>query len=225
MTISNPFARRPRAIDLRDTAQYRLLYELDMRNPMDFFRRYLFNINLGSLAFFIFALVTIAMFATELASNGYVEDSKAVQVVLALIGSLLIVPVHEGIHAITYKAIGAPAVKFVTEWSKGLIYTVADRFVVDQREYVWLAFTPLFVISLFLGGAYFLAPEYDVLIAGLLCFHTLSCIGDIAIINFLWVHRDEAVFSYDDLKVHKSYFYARLENLPTDTPNPPTNQR
>ncbi|MCS7059595.1 MAG: DUF3267 domain-containing protein [Anaerolineae bacterium] len=203
--------RRPRPIDLRDLAQYELICELDMREPGDFLRRYMFRFNLGSLAFFLFALVTVAMFIAELTNPAYTGESTLTQLVLALIGSVVVVPIHEGIHALTYKAIGAPAVKFMAEWRKGLIYTVADRFVVNQREYVWLAIMPVLVISAALGGLYFVAPEYDLFIAGLLCFHTVSCVGDIAIVNFLWEHRERVIFSYDDCKLHRSYFYARRD--------------
>ncbi len=225
MTISQPPARRLRPIDLHDASQYELICELDMRNPMDFFGRYMLKLNLGSLAFYIFAVVTAGMFIAELTNPSYSAGSSAIQIILALIGSVVIVPVHEGIHAVTYKAIGAPAVRFVAEWRKGLIYTIADRFVVNQREYLRLALTPLIAISVVLGGLYFLIPERDLLIAGLLCFHTLSCIGDIAIVNFLWTRRDHVIFSYDDLKLHKSYFYAQRASATAETPNAPANQR
>lgn len=225
MTIHHPPARRPRPIDLRDTSQYELICELDMRNPTDFLGRYMFRLNLGSLAFYIFVVVTVGMFIAELTNPSYTAESSMAQIILALIGSVVIAPVHEGIHAVTYRAIGARVVKFVAEWRKGLIYTIADRFVVNQREYVWLAVTPLVAISIALGGLYFLTPEYDLFIAGLLCLHTLSCLGDIAIVNFLWAHRDQVIFSYDDHKLRKSYFYAQRTATTADAPNPPANQR
>lgn len=150
----------------------------------------MFKLNLGSLAFYIFAMVTAGMFIVELTNPNYSADSAIAQLVLALTGSVAIVPVHERIHAVTYKAIGAPKVRFIAEWRKGLILTIADRFVVNQREYLWLAIAPLLVISAALGGLYFLTPEYNLFIAGLLCFRTLSCVGDIAIVNFLWLRRE-----------------------------------
>ncbi|MGQ9902743.1 MAG: DUF3267 domain-containing protein [Anaerolineae bacterium] len=225
MTIRQPPVRRPRAADLRDTSQYQLIYELDMRNPMDFFGRYMFKLNLGSLAFYIFAVVTAGMFIAELTNPSYGAGSSVIQIILALIGSVVIVPVHEGIHAVTYKIIGAPAVRFVAEWRKGLIYTIANRFVVNQREYMWLAVTPLFAISIALGVLYFLTPEYDLFIAGLLCFHTLSCVGDIAIVNFLWERRDQTLFSYDDDTLRKSYFYVQQAAATAGASNPSANQR
>jgi len=225
MTNRQPPARRLRPIDLHDASQYELICELDMRNPMDFFARYAFRLNLGSLAFYIFAVVTIGMFIAELANPGYSSESRLNQVIWLAIGYVAVLPIHENIHAVIYKAIGAPAVRFITDWRKGLIYTIADRFVVNQREYVWLAVAPLIAISVALGGLYFLIPEQDLLIAGLLCFHTLSCIGDIAIVNFLWTRRDQVIFSYDDLKLHKSYFYAQRASATAETPNAPANQR
>ncbi len=222
MTIGHSHARRPRVIDLRDASQYQLICELDMRNPMDFLGRYMFRLHLGSLAFYIFAAVTAGMFIAELTSPSYTQASRVAQLILALIGSVVIAPIHEGIHAITYKLIGAPAVKFVAEWRKGVIYTIADRFVIDQREYLWLAVTPLFAINIALGGLYLLTSEYSLFIAGLLCLHTLSCIGDIAIVNFLWERRDQTIFSYDDYTLHKSYFYMQRSG---DAPNGAANQR
>lgn len=211
-------ARRPRPIDLHDTTQYQLICELDLRNPMDFLGRYMFRLSLGSLAFYIFAAVTAGMFITELTSPAYSDDARLIQLILALIGSVAIAPLHEGIHALTYRMIGARAVRVLAEWRKGLIYTIADRFVVNQREYLWLAVSPLLVISVALGGLYFVAPEYDLLIAGLLCFHTLSCLGDIAIVNFLWEHREQVILSYDDHTLHRSYFYAQRSGGATDAP-------
>jgi len=225
MTNRQPPARRLRPIDLHDASQYELICELDMRNPMDFFARYAFRLNLGSLAFYIFAVVTIGMFIAELTNPSYTSGSRLSELIWLMIGYVAALKVHEDIHALTYKAIGAPAVRFVAEWRKGLIYTIADRFVVNQREYLRLALTPLVAISVVLGGLYFLIPERDLLIAGLLCFHTLSCIGDIAIVNFLWTRRDQVIFSYDDLKLHKSYFYAQRASATAETPNAPANQR
>lgn len=83
---------------------------------MNFPEQYMFKLNLGSLAFYIFAVVTAGMFIVELTNPNHSADSAIAQLVLALTGSVAIVPVHERIHAVTYKAIGAPKVRFIAEW-------------------------------------------------------------------------------------------------------------
>ena len=204
-------ARRPRASDLRDATQFRLVGELAMDKPAEFIRSHMWKTDPASLAFYTFLLVSAVLFGWELFVGTYQEGDRVIQLVFGALLSVALMPIHEAIHWAVYKWLGAPKVKFVAEWRKGLVYTIADRFVVTGREYMGLAAAPVLALSATLGLAYIALPEFGLVFSGLMCVHAISCIGDIAVINFIRAQDGQPLYAYDDSQLRKSYFYVKLD--------------
>ena len=217
MTVE--FVRSPSVAGLEDASRYELLATFPFADPMAFIARYVFAANLTNLAFYGFLVFTLGLFVAALMSARPPAGELLAQLALMMVVMFaLLIPLHESIHAAVYKLIGANGVTFRLIPRQLVVYTVADRFVIGAAEYVWLAVMPVVVVSAVLLVLMALMPGWGVFVSGLLAFHASSCVGDFAIVNFLWRHRRKRVYAYDDVTAQRSYFYAERAGAggPTD---------
>jgi hypothetical protein len=125
---------------------------------------------------------------------------------------LVLIPVHEGVHALVYWLMGARDIRFGFSLRNLYAYAIAHRFVVDRREFIWLALAPTLVIN---GGLLILAGFSEPLrffALALSLLHFSSAAGDWAMLSYLWEQRAYAVFTYDDAATQSSFFYRRIES-------------
>jgi hypothetical protein len=125
-----------------------------------------------------------------------------------VISFFLLLPFHEWLHGITYQYFGAKDVRYKFELRKMLAYAVAHNFIADRREFTWVALMPTIVINCVLTLLTILFPVYQLYFLTTLLLHISGTSGDFALLNFLWVHRDREVYTYDDADSQVSYFYA-----------------
>jgi len=124
--------------------------------------------------------------------------------------SLLLVPVHEALHAIAYKMVGAPLVSFDAQWKKLVFMAVAHRFVASRNEFIVVALAPFLVISLVLGPlAIVLGGGSDMFFLGMVLAHASMCSGDFALLAYFELHNGKELVSYDDRYLKKSWFLVR----------------
>ncbi len=123
---------------------------------------------------------------------------------------VVLLPLHELIHGLGYKLVGAKAVSYHADWRKLTFYAAADGFVASTREFCGVALAPFTIINAGLVLGYVLAePPVAWVCLGALWLHTGGCAGDFALVNFLYKHRRQALVTYDDVGAAKSFFYAR----------------
>lgn len=135
------------------------------------------------------------------------------QLILGILtGSLLLIPVHELLHGLAYRLLGAKRIKFGANLQQFFFYVTADRFPVGRYELYFLAMFPFALInSMALIVIFAWMPQF-IYFAGFLLFsHNLMCIGDFAIVNYVSKQTGE-VFSYDEIEEKKSYFFKRVAN-------------
>jgi hypothetical protein len=131
------------------------------------------------------------------------------------IGSLLVftilIPVHEGLHGLAYKMVGAHKISFGVNWRMFYFYAVADRFISDRKSFKFIALTPFICISLFAIIAIIFGSIAGKWISiGILVLHTTACAGDFAMLSFYEEYQDaEELLTYDDVSQKQSYFYVR----------------
>lgn len=130
--------------------------------------------------------------------------------VFALIALVLVIlPLHEGLHAIAYRLIGARDIRW--DWSPRMlaVWVIAHRFVVGTRGFVFVALAPFVVLNaLLIAGSVFF-PKYAVLLLFVLLVHLHGCAGDWSLLNFVWLNRERGFLTYDDAVAGKSYFFGR----------------
>ncbi len=123
---------------------------------------------------------------------------------------VVLLPLHELIHGLVYKLLGAKAVSYHADWRKLTFYAAADRFVASTREFCGVALAPFTILNAGLLLGYALAePPVAWVCLGALWLHTGGCAGDFALVNFLYKHRRKTLVTYDDVGAAKSFFYAR----------------
>jgi len=122
-------------------------------------------------------------------------------------GSLLIIPVHELLHGLAYRILGAKKIRFGVDFQQFIFFVTADRHPVSGIQLGFIALAPFVVINLATCLIVLL------LFPGLLLFscfflltHNIMCIGDFAMVNYVSRH-ERGLYSFDEPEKKMSYFY------------------
>ncbi|MCG2583410.1 DUF3267 domain-containing protein [Massilia sp. TS11] len=125
-------------------------------------------------------------------------------------GFLLLLPLHEWVHALVYRSSGASEVAVRYQWRTLSAYCVADQFVLGGAAFELVCMAPLLMLTPPLAlGALLLSGSWALVCTGALLVHLAACSGDVALINWIGLHERERLWTYDDVKAGKSYFFAQ----------------
>lgn len=120
--------------------------------------------------------------------------------------------IHEVLHLIVYKILGAKKTRLKALWDQGAVAAVADRFVVSEKEFYFLAFTPFVVLTT--AGIIALFNTYGWVFYGVSIFlivHATACIGDFSLAGFIYENRNQSILTFDNTEEDKSYFFIKKE--------------
>lgn len=130
--------------------------------------------------------------------------------VLALVALFLFVlPIHELLHAVAYRIVGAKDIRWDYSWRMAAVWVTAHRFVATAGPFVFVALLPFVVVNAALILAAVLVPQAAVFLLFVLLWHLHGCIGDWSLLNFIWLHRRRGFWTFDDADAGKSYFFGR----------------
>ena len=119
---------------------------------------------------------------------------------------------HELLHLLVYKILGAKKTRLKVLWDQGAVAAVADQFVVSEKEFYWLAFTPFVVLTVAGLVALFMTTGWIFYaVSFFLVIHTTACIGDFSLAGYMYENRDQEIYTFDDVENDKSYFFVREE--------------
>jgi len=162
------------------------------------------GINLGLLICFLYALISGVTTGVTIWSRIFGQSIGGI-----IAGSFLIVPLHELIHGFAYKLLGARKIYFGADMQQFIFYVTVDRYPVSRRQLYFLAMLPFALINLAAVLILLLwAPQHSLFIFLLLLSHNIMCIGDFAVVNYVY-HVPGNVYSYDVVSEKKSYFFSR----------------
>jgi len=124
-----------------------------------------------------------------------------------------LIPIHELIHGWVYKLLGAPHVGYTANFKKMYFTAQANLFIVNYKEFLWVAFAPFVVISMScLGSLFFLVDTIYLFVPlGTLLFHTVCCSGDFALASYVYPYRKQGIVTYDDFPNKRTYFFVQNE--------------
>ena len=125
--------------------------------------------------------------------------------------SLLIV-IHELLHGIALKIAGAKSVTFGGYLKKFVFYAEADQFVINRRQFAFIALTPLVVVKLItLAGIilFYNHPVFYFLIF-VMSAHSLFCAGDIGLLTVFYKNKETEIFNFDVKAEKTSYFFRKI---------------
>ncbi|WP_157986462.1 DUF3267 domain-containing protein [Chitinophaga alhagiae] len=128
---------------------------------------------------------------------------------LGIPATFLLVPLHEMLHGLMFRGFGAKDVRYGVIWRYLMFYAVAHAYVVNYRQFRYIALAPFVVISLLCAVVFpFVPVAWQALLIGLYCFHTLCCAGDFGLCAYFYKYRHRNPVSFDDADNGISYFYA-----------------
>lgn len=119
--------------------------------------------------------------------------------------------IHETIHLIAYKILGAKKTSIKIDFKKFVFLAIADQFVMGRKAFYFLAILPFAVITtLLLAGLIILNGYVHFVLLGILILHTAGCSGDFALISYFYKNKHLEIYTYDDIQKGESYFYQKI---------------
>ena len=129
---------------------------------------------------------------------------------IALSFSLLII-LHELIHGMAYKIVGAPKVTYGGNLREFVFYAAANKFVANRTSFFTVALAPFVVITVLSIVTFLVGNVYlKWLAVGVLLGHSTLCGGDFAMLSFFEEHKEKEMYTYDDMENKIMYFYERI---------------
>jgi hypothetical protein len=210
--------RNPAIEELQDPSRYNMIEELRYDSIIPFVFKNIGNKTLAGifyrwinifLAFFVL-IFSIYGFRTEL-----FDTAPYLRHLLWAIfsGTLLVIPLHEGLHALAYRISGAPRVYFGMDLKQMLFYVSTHRYVVGRKQFYFVALTPFAFINLAGLIILFFSNPYITLFIGIfLLLHNLMCIGDFAMVSFFEKRKNSNLYTYDEHFQRTSYIFEEADS-------------
>ncbi len=203
----------PPTIDELSSSDYALLGEFTHDTLIDFVVEHFFRRTswLTWLHHAMSAATLVAIAAVAIVQGRGVLRCLA-DFVLALVALFLfILPLHELLHAVAYRLIGARDIRWDYSLRMAAVWVIAHRFVTTVRPFVFVALAPFVVINAALIAAAIVWPQWAVFFLFTLLWHLHGSIGDWSLVNFMWLHRRRGFWTFDDADAGRSYFFGRIE--------------
>lgn len=185
---------------------------LDIYNPVPFFQKE----NKGTILFTV-TLLTFAgtgfFFGAELSKvvrDSSLLEQRGIQYLLGLSAVFLILlPIHELIHALVFYLQGARDIRFSFSKKGFAVFTVANQFVLNMQQLIVVAIAPFVSITVALAVLAWQLPNWAPFFITALCFHALCCFGDFILINYAVKYKQR--FNFDDFEKGESYFFEKAQ--------------
>jgi len=134
--------------------------------------------------FYISIILFISIFAVDLYLNDDLTRQYLAQFILGFGIGMLLIFIHEGIHALGFLYFGYSSIKFKSEISKGLWMTYVDSKVAPHHLKV-VALLPFFVISICMVIMMLTFPQFRFIFYGTILMHVSYCKGDFILASFI----------------------------------------
>jgi hypothetical protein len=124
-----------------------------------------------------------------------------------LAGSLLIIPIHELLHGLAYRMLGARKIIFGADLEQMIFFVTTNCYPVSGKQVHLLTMTPFMIINLItIAATVYLFPGGILFSAFFLLSHNIMCIGDFAISGYVSSITGK-VYTFDEPEKKISYFY------------------
>ncbi len=195
-------------------AGYQVLEKLNHQELVPFVKKYLGIRTWSSNLYYAFNILVFAGAGYALISGwnagSFTLEAGLTHLAYGLAIAFALLPVHEGIHGLAYRSQGAKKISYDANWKKFYFMAIADRFVASAREFRVVALAPFVVItSVGVLLLFWLGPEWQITVLGILLTHTAFCSGDFGLLSFFDHYRGTDVVTYDDRINQLSFFYQK----------------
>ncbi|HCE56744.1 MAG TPA: hypothetical protein DER09_02840 [Prolixibacteraceae bacterium] len=207
----------PTISELQSSGKYELIAQLNHSQIKEFVVEQL-TTKTKIISFYMYyqiLMIVVGMFfftrSIVLAFKGDSEPLYYSMAALVFCFSILII-IHELLHGIALKLAGAKRVTFGGYLKKFIFYAEADQFVINRKQFAFIALTPLFAVKLItLTGIIFLfnQPVFYFLIF-VMSAHSLFCAGDIGLLSVFYQSSENEIFTFDVKAEKTSYFFRKI---------------
>jgi hypothetical protein len=179
-----------------------------------FILRFLFARNHVTIAFLLLNvslllwLIITAVF--RISQNEISVGNAVLFAVLGGLSTVLLVPLHEGIHGLAYKIRGASRVIYRANWRKLYFMAIAPDFIVSRGSFYFIGLSPFLLISS--GGIFaslYSGAFMQIFWVSLIFVHCTMCAGDFGLMSYFASKQGEDVVTFDDALNEKTYFLSR----------------
>ncbi len=185
----------------------KIIAEVSHSELIPFLRQHLKIKRIWGMVYWVFNSLFIGYALHYLLTHNLSFDEVTKSLGLGFTMFFAFLPIHEGIHGLAYKLMGAPQISFGGDWRKLIFYAVADKFVIGNRKFLFVALTPFVLINAALLILIMSFPSYTLLFSFTLIFHTAGCFGDFSLISFMHLHRNRNILTMDSVSENKTYFF------------------
>lgn len=208
--------KKPKVKDLLSSEKYKKVAELDHTNLAPFVME---NLQKRNIFTFLFKVSVISVSATVLAQIIIRWDGGTS--FLGLLAGIAFtfsagIILHELLHLLAYLLMGATKLSIIPKWSQGAVAATADKFVLGKKGFYFLAMMPFLILTA--ATVYGLLISYGFvfyMLLSFLFFHTVSCIGDFGMASYFYENRNKILFTFDDMKQDKSFFFEFVDDKVT----------
>lgn len=163
----------------------------------------------GVMAVALAVLIALAVY-------DYAQGTHSFGTLLAYTGygvtlAFLSIPVHEYLHVLAYRYVGAEQTSYGVNWRKFYFMALAHEFVASREAFRIVALTPFGVLTLLalLGVVLAWSSAWVYTAVGFILIHTAFCGGDFALLSYFATHSHLDIVTYDDVTNNTSYFYSK----------------
>jgi hypothetical protein len=202
---------------IRNSGEFRLVKELRFNEILAFVLENIRAKNAYTVFYVLINLLFISLLSGE-SIYGFIKGVLTFKTYLAclgwgvLAGSILIIPFHEGIHALGFLLIGAKKIRFGADLKQMIFYATANNFVAGSKGFSFVAMAPFLTINvaclpIMLNSD----PEIRLFFTIMLLLHNIMCIGDFGMLSFYRQNKDKEMFTFDDIPTKTAFFYERIK--------------
>ena len=199
-----------------ETVNYILLEELNHKELIPFVQKYLKQKTLSSR---FYTLINIVFFSLIVATYFFYHDNENFSFGEVLIHffygitiTFLLVPLHEYVHVLAYKYVGAKNTSYAANFRKFYFMALADKFVANKKEFQIVALSPfVFVALICLILLFVVTIFWKFTVLGILLCHTAFCSGDFGLLSYFDYQKNKELLTYDDVEKGISYFYEKVK--------------
>jgi len=124
----------------------------------------------------------------------------------------VLIIMHELIHALAYRYVGARNLSFGMNIRKFMFYVQADKQVLNYKQFKIVALAPVVSVAIvsILGMIIFYNHAAFYFFIPIFAFHSMFCGGDFGLLCIFANRSDKEILTFDVKSEEKTYFYAKI---------------
>ena len=210
--------KNPSIEELQNSGNYELVGKLSHDQLKEFVIEQLYHPSRLVIAYMIYQIVMVLLglfFVSRSIFLGFHDDIylPLIYTVSAIIFSFtFLVIIHELLHGIALKLAGARKVFFGGYLKKFIFFAEADRFVINCKQFAFIALAPLFVVQIVtvVGCLFYMKTPVFYFPIVIMNTHSLFCAGDVGLLTVFYRFPGSEIFTFDIREEKTSYYFRKI---------------